>query len=372
MPTSEVARLPPAPSWACGTGPESDVVLASRARLSRNLAGIPFPHAASDSERRAAERQIMQVVWEELFPSPLGARALDLAPERLSEVERSFLAERSLLDTPIPWRVLATDDERLAVQIGAVDHLRIIGLAPGFVPSRALEVVRDTDRALEQGLNYAVAMDWGYLSSEIMNLGTALCVSTLVHLPALSLLDQIGSISESMENSGYELVPFPPVNRMPTGEAGAHRAPRGARQPSSDATLYLLRNRRTLGSDEVAVVAKLEEYTSTLVHYERGARQELLASKGEEISDSANRALGVLRFARCLPASEAWALISRLRLGVVAEVVSGVSVETVTALLFINQDNHVEQRRACEGNGEDGGTARARIFREMLGVSRAD
>ncbi len=372
MPTSEVARLPPAPSWAWGAGPERDVVVASRARLSRNLAGTPFPHDATDSERRAVERQIMRVVRDSLCPSPFGAGALDLVPERLSRVERSFLAERSLLDTPVPWRILATEDERLAVQIGAVDHLRIVGFASGLAASRVLELVRDTDRRLEDGLNYAVAMDWGYLSSEITNLGTALCASTMVHLPALSLLGQTESISDSLRDSGYELVPFPAADRVATGEVSAHASRPAAGQPLTDAALYLLRNRRTIGSDEVAIVTKLEEYTATLVHYERGARQELLASRGEEISDSANRALGVLRFARCLPAEEAVALISRLRLGVVAEVVPGISTETVTTLLFINQDNHVEQRRAHEGNGEDGGTVRARIFREMLGANRAD
>ncbi len=351
MPKSEVVRLPLVPAWACGSGPERDVVLASRARLSRNLAGMPFPHGASDPERRAVDQQILAAVRDELSPKPFGPRALDIAPDRLDEADRGFLAERSLVDDPLPWRVIATDDERLAVQIGAVDHLRIVGIVPGLAPLVGLELIRDADKALERCLNYAVAMDWGYLSTEITNLGTALRVSTLVHLPALEMLDQIGPIRDSMENSGYELVPF---------------------ASTMHAALYLLQNRRTLGSDEAAIVAKLEEYTATLVHYERGARQELVAARGDQISDSANRALGVLRFARCLPAAEAWALISSLRFGVVAEVVPGVSVETVTTLLFINQDNHVAQRRVREGNGEDGGMVRARIFREMLGAGQTE
>ncbi|MFW6260437.1 MAG: hypothetical protein ACOC6J_02525 [Spirochaetota bacterium] len=41
MRASELSRLPLVPAWLSGTGAERDVVIASRARLARNLADEP-------------------------------------------------------------------------------------------------------------------------------------------------------------------------------------------------------------------------------------------------------------------------------------------------------------------------------------------
>ena len=37
--------------WLGESGPDSDVVLSSRVRLARNLAGVPFVNRASDADR---------------------------------------------------------------------------------------------------------------------------------------------------------------------------------------------------------------------------------------------------------------------------------------------------------------------------------
>ena len=356
MQISEVGQLSFAPEWATVPGPDGDVVLASRARLARNLAGPPYPPSAAEADRSAAQKEILDAIRDELAGPFSPADSLDLEVHRLAPSVRSFLAERSLLDEPAPERILATRDESLLLHLGSVDHLRIVGMSSGSSLAQTLDRVREVDRALERRLNYAVAMDWGYLSSEITNLGTALRASTLSHVPALAMLDRLEAMSAGMEDSGYELVPFDAAESLGAWSSG----------------LCLLRNRKSLGWDEPTTVANLDEYTRALVHYERAARQELLADRREDITDAANRALGVLRFARSLPAVEARSLLSSLRFGVVAGVVSGVAVETVTTLLIVNQDFHVEQRRAREGEGEERGMVRARMLRTMLRVDHAD
>ena len=356
MQISEVGQLPFAPEWATIPGPDADVVLASRVRLARNLAGRPYPPGAGQPERADAQREILEAVREDLAGLFSPADSLDLEVHRLDPQVRSFLAERSLLDEPAPERILTTRDESLSLHLGSVDHLRIVAMSSGCSLPPTLARAREVDRILERRLTFAVAMDWGYLSSDITNSGTALRASTLSHVPALAMLDRLEAMSTGMEDSGYELVPFDPAD------------PLGARSSG----LCLLRNRKTLGWDEPTIIANLEEYTTALVHYERAARQELLAGRGDDIADTANRALSVLRFAQSLPAVEARSLLSSLRLGIVAGVVSGVSVETVTTLLIVNQDFHIEQRRAREGEGEERSIVRAKMLRTMLRVDHAD
>lgn len=354
MRTSELSMLPLAAPWLTRSGVDDDVALATRVRLARNIAGVPFPHAAGPDDRELIVESVLAAVREELRPEPFGADALDLSPTELSPDDRGLLAERSLIDGAVPERLIVAADEALSLQINSVDHLRIVTLAAGRAGPAALERARAIDRALEKRLNYAVAMDWGYLSSEITNLGTAMRVSTLVHVPALTTSGRIESMSASMATSGYELVPWFP-------DEASNRS----------SSLHLLRNRRTLGSEEDAIVSKLEDYASKLVHYERVARDELRATRGEEIADSANRALGILRFARSLSAVEARSLVSHLRLGVVAGLVTDVAVETVTTLLLINQDSHMARSLAREGEDGDIDTVRAGVFRTLLAMDRA-
>lgn len=354
MRTSELSMLPFAAPWLTRSGPDDDVALATRVRLARNIAGVPFPHAAGPDDRELVVESVLAAVREELRPEPFGADALDLAPGELSPDDRNLLAERSLVDGSVPTRLVVAGDESVSLQIDAVDHLRIVTLAAGRAGEAALERAREIDRALEKRLNYAVAMDWGYLSSEITNLGTAMRASTLVHVPALATTGRIEAMSASMANSGYELVPW-------FSDEASDRS----------SALHLLRNRRTLGSDEDAIVSKLEDYASKLVHYERAARDELSATRGGEIADSANRALGILRFARSLSAVEARSLVSHLRLGVVAGLVTDVAVETVTTLLLINQDSHMARGRAREGDEGDIDAVRAGVFRKLLATDRA-
>ena len=351
--TSELSRLPVAAEWSRSAGPDHDVAVATRMRLSRNLSGLPYPQTAPDHERAAAVDAVLAAIREELTPEPFGADSYELHPSGFSESERRFLAERSFSDDATPARVMVTPEENLALVVGGVDHLRIVALAAGSDFENALNRARRIDCTLEKKLNYAVAMDWGYLAADIANLGTGLRASVLVHVPALALLGRLESMATSMDNSGYELIPF-------FADEG---------YDSSGSSLCLLRNLRTLGSDEDAIVGKLEEYTSKLVHYERAARDELRAARGEEIADSANRALGILRFARSLSAVEARSLVSHLRLGIVAGLVSGVAVEAVTTLLLINQQSHIE-RNASEGEGEID-AVRARVFRDVLGAGQA-
>ncbi len=368
MRTFELSSLPLVPAWLSATGAERDVVIASRARLARNLADEPYPAAGDDRVGEGypskATALVASSVRAELAPDPFGAESIELDVHALSGAARELLAERGICDGEPPEKLFLTSDERLALVIGGVDHLRIAAVLPGFVLDDALALVRRVDRQLERSLNYAVSMDWGYLASEITNLGTGLRVSTLVHVPALAALGRLETMGASMENSGYELVPYFAEESLAgaASEAGIEAA---------GSALCLLRNRRTLGSDEDAITSKLEDYTSKLVHYERAAREELRDARGEEIADSANRALGVLRFARSLSAVEGRSLVSHLRFGVVSGLVSDVAVETVTTLLLINQERHMERHRAPEGERDDADLVRARVFRDMLIASQA-
>ncbi len=365
MPISELSRLPVKAPWMGGEGPDSDVVLSSRVRLGRNLAGRTFPHASSDIVRFETLEYIETVIRDELFPEPLGAETLQIDPVSLTDDERRFLDARSLADGDLPSRILIDPDEEIVLHIDGTDHLRLSVTQAGLSLDTALDRARSIDISLENRLQYAVSMDWGYLSSRITDLGTAMRASVLVHVPALAGLGRLCSMARSMASSGYELVPYHSDESFPSNldadEVVAAELSRDNDVPS----LCLLRNTRTLGSDEDVITTKLSDYTGRLVSYERAAREELMREQRTTIAENANRALGILRFARSLTAPEARDLVGQLRLGVLSRLVDEVSLPAVTSLLLIGQDSQAA-RWTPDADKGDIDTVRARIFRDVL------
>jgi protein arginine kinase len=321
-----------APSWFASAGDDNDVVLSSRVRLSRNLADHAFPgdqqqNASAEEQQVHVADLVTSAVRGELMPDLLDTETLELRPEELLPESRALLSERRIGAGPDgrwPRRLFVSADESVDISIGLIDHIRITARASGDRLERAFERAKELDRRLEEVLAYAVSLDFGYLSTEIRNSGTALRASVLLALPALSESGKIPELSEEMELSGCSLV------------ADDHLNIEG-REPQ----VYCLRNDRTLGMSEEAILSELEERTRALVHYERIAREALVVSGAEVIADASHRALGLLRSARLLTADEALSLLGQLRLGVVTDLVQGVAVDTVNALLFLVGDGHV-------------------------------
>ena len=48
--------------WLRGSGPQSEIVISSRIRLARNLAGYPFIRRCTDTDRQAIEKTFQEAV----------------------------------------------------------------------------------------------------------------------------------------------------------------------------------------------------------------------------------------------------------------------------------------------------------------------
>src|SRR5690554_4241665 len=114
------ANLGKTPSkWMLGTGPEPDVAIASRVRLARNVAGIPFPAVASDEQAAKVLRMAQDAVADS------SAELADLefiAMADLSPLERRLLVERHLISPQHTQHttykgVLIRGDEAVSVMV---------------------------------------------------------------------------------------------------------------------------------------------------------------------------------------------------------------------------------------------------------------
>jgi len=338
--------LPPVMPWLSEPRADGDVALCARVRLGRNLAEYPFTDTPQSVHPYWDAIAACQEAVEEASAGELELTRIEGVS--LKADQASFLRDRALLEEQVPAALAVDVGERTAFLFGGRDHLCITTIEPGLQARAAQERAQHWDQRLEQRLNYAVALDWGYLSTDITELGTAMRASLLFHLPALVEVERFSLLSDVLQERGFRL--------------------RKLNDESS--SLFWLENRQTIGMSEEVIISKLEDAGRSVVSSEREARTTLLRGRRTEVSERAHRAYGLLQFSRSLSSKEALQLISDLRLGVVCGLLTSIGVPLADSLFFLARDGHISVY--CDENNEQQegerniNQARAQLIQDLL------
>src|SRR3712207_2488536 len=170
--------------WLRGSGPMSEIVISSRIRLARNVAGSPFLTKCTRHQRQALEQKVRETI--------LGARianeTLYVDLEAAPELDRQLLVERHLISRPHAAAegargVAVGENETVSIMVNEEDHLRLQVLRSGLQLEEAWEQINKIDDALESKLDWAFHPRFGYVTACPTNVGTGIRVSVMLHLP---------------------------------------------------------------------------------------------------------------------------------------------------------------------------------------------
>ena len=179
------------PAWLSVDAPDSDVVLSSRVRVMRNLAGFRFVHRESEAE--------LQAIMGRIFAASQ-ASGLDLQTfKNLTNMERDYLVGCRLVSPDFEWtlpgRAVMVDPLRcLAVMVNEEDHVRFQALTAGLSFFNANEIAGQAVYAFGQRLEYAFSPAFGYLSASHINLGAGKRISAMFHLIGLANARRLGGV----------------------------------------------------------------------------------------------------------------------------------------------------------------------------------
>lgn len=283
--------------WLSGGGADSDVILASRLRLARNLAGPTFPETGDEDSLRESCSQISDAIAER-FPH-WGILPLEkLSPDRLGLLMERHMIPR-ITSPSLQGRALASSFQgHLSVCINEEDHLRLQSLDSGLTLRRDLAEVEHHAALLEHHLGFARNTKLGYLTTCPSNLGSGLRASVLVHLPALAWLDALPEVARKIAATGGLTL------RGPHGESSDLGSP-----------FLQLSNQISLGHHNLELVAGVESAARSLAQWERRARERAVSEHKTRLEDTVWRAWGTLSHARLLDRGEGLELLSLVRLG---------------------------------------------------------
>ena len=323
----------------------TDIVLSSRVRLARNLAGLHFPQNLTSAQ--------LQELVERVNGAINGKH--DFLLMRMPELpvrERRLLVERHLISPDLAQSAqgaaLISKDETVSILVGEEDHLRIQAMLPGMQLEEADTLSMSIDGMLSEKLPYAFDEELGYLTACPTNVGSGMRASVMLHLPALSLTGQTDALLANISKLGYAV-------RGIYGEGS-----------STPGHIYQISNQMTLGILEEDIVSNLMATITRVIDHERTVREALYRNSRLEVEDIVYRSCGMLRYARKLSTKEAMENISNLKLGCGIGILPEGAQKTLNKLLTDVQSACLEQRTGSEMTEQQRDEARASVVREAI------
>lgn len=344
MQAQRVHNSTPFPAWVSNEGPAEDVVLSTRARLARNVEGIPFPSRMKDADLRRVSEIVSHAVHgsEGRF-----GKLRTIHPERMSGFERTTLvdahvASRQHVNGGNHRLVVVNESGTLSLMVNEEDHLRVQCILPGLQPMTALHMAREFDAFLSGKIRYARADNYGYLTSSLGNIGTGLRLSVLMHLAGL------GFTREATDTL--------------TAAAELKTSVRGLFGEGTDAIgyLYQVSNVTTIGYSEKEIASRVRAAADHLIARERSVRRGL--ARDGELLYAVQKARDKVMESRSLSSRDAAMCLSILRLGSALGLSDDLSLKDFNELLV---STHLG---ATSSISDD--TRRAKLIRAKLSERR--
>jgi protein arginine kinase len=333
----------------CEEEPDN-LVISSRIRLARNIKDQPFPDKLSDEKARSIVNKIEDALFssshmKDEFKSVYLWR--EDKNSRLSFVEKHLVSSK-LVENDLKSAFIVNNDQTVSIMINEEDHIRLQCISGGLDLDQILDCSNKIDDLIEEKIDYAFDEKIGYLTACPTNIGTGLRASVMIHLPALSMNNQINGILNTLTQVGMTI-------RGLYGEgSGAY------------SNLYQISNQVTLGISERDIIANLKAVVNQLINQENLSREQVLTNCRYEIEDRIFRSLGILKTARIIDPSECLKLLSNVRMGVEMGIINNINKKVLNYLLVNTQPATLGKMFDNKLSTKDLNIKRADYIREKL------
>jgi len=275
--------------------------------------------------------------------------------EELSTWDCKYFVERRIaspqfIENSYPALLVVGQNEALSIMVNEEDHLRIQCIEVGLGIGEAWKKISRVDDELEEFLNFSYSRKFGYLTACPTNLGTGMRVSIFVHLPALSMREEVETALEQFSTSEIAVRGFYGEGSEPIGN------------------IFQVSNQVTLGRAENKVVDSLTKIANELVETERKARTKQFNDDRIQVEDAVFRALAILRNARVMSSLEAMDLLSMVRLGIELGLVKNMNRLAVNQLMVLVQPAHLQKIYDTDLSPQERDIVRAEFIRENFEV----
>lgn len=308
-------------NWINSKNKDNGIVLSSRIRLARNISKVPFPDKLSNEQgRKIVENISSRFLNDENINDKYKCICL-WKNDKNSNIEylERHLISKKLVENKNKSAFIINENETVSIMLNEEDHIRLQAISNGFDLMNSYAELGKIDDILERKIDYAFDEKIGYLTACPTNLGTGMRASVMVHLPALSMNNEMGRVLNALTQIGITI-------RGTFGEGS-----------KALGDMYQISNQITLGISEIDIISNLNAVVNQILNQEQLSREQVMKKYKYELEDKIYRSLGILENAVILDKDECLRLISSVRMGVEMGIIDNISIRNLDALLINTQ-----------------------------------
>ncbi|KAJ52207.1 protein arginine kinase [Clostridium tetanomorphum] len=337
-------------NWLNFSGGNKDIVLSSRIRLARNIKDISFPHKLKEDEGRDVVNKVEEAFYTSIHTEE-DYKTLYLW--QMDDINNRAYLEKHLISNKLITNnkksaFILNKDETVSIMINEEDHLRLQCITSGMNLEEAYDSADKIDNFLEEKLDYAYDEKLGYLTACPTNIGTGLRASVMIHLPALSMNNEMNGVLKVLTQVGMTI-------RGLYGEGSISRG-----------NIYQISNQITLGLSEKEIIDNLKAVVGEIINQENLCRQKLISNYKYELEDKIYRSLGILKSAVLLETGECLNFLSDVRFGIEMGIINEVNKEILNSLIVDVQPAMLQKSYNDKFTDNLRNLNRAKLVRERL------
>lgn len=334
-------------NWYLQNGKDSDVVLSSRVRLSRNMQNYPFTIKCSKEDLNKILEEVKEIV-----PSlGYGLKFINLKDiddiTKIALVEEHIISPDFAMKKNVNGAIVINEEENICIMINDEDHIKLQVFSSGQELENLMNLAVEIDEKLGNLVKYSYSKRFGFLTVSPINVGTAMKASVMVHLPALTLTGNINKVLQIVNNFGMNI-------RGVYGEG-----------TQSQGNVYQISNKQTLGLTEKEIIKNLEIITEKVIEQERLARKYLAKDK-IELEDRVLRAYGLLKYSAKLSVEECRKLLSDVKLGTDLGIIKELDDAKVSKLSLYTKPGNLQKYLGKALDGYERDIKRTEVIKQII------
>lgn len=338
-------------NWLNNDTASDGIVINTSMSFGRNFVHSKFTDKLKDDEARNNITSVYNIVSNKIKDDIKLIRLSELDKDAMKVYRDKQIIDDSLIQRKDKAAFIVNNNETLSVMINEEENLRIQCTVDEIDLENQFEYINKIDDYIGEDMSYAFSNEYGYISSNPINLGTGMKVSVLLHLPGLSASKEIKEISGQLKKAGV----------IVEGAYGEKSKPIGH--------MYRIYNKSLIGENEKQIINNMEEAVYNIISDEKEYRHTMLLNNRQEIEDRIFRAYGILTNARILKQDEALELLSDLRLGSEFGLLN-INKKVLNNILVKSQDSFINFQIGAEKEELDKDIIRAKVVRELLNEER--
>lgn len=293
----------------------SSIVISSNVKLRRNLAGFNFPSTLDD----IAGVKVLNKLADTILKLDDDYRIYKF--KSLPEIDKNIMLEKGLvtkrlLDNSDFSATILSKEEDISIMINEDDHLLESCTKSGLSLILAYDTLNSVDNEILSKLDIAFDDSFGFLTSNIGNIGTGLDASVKLFLPGLRLTGKLRNVQNEINQLGFD-IEFAGDSDIKDNEY-----------------LYQISNKQTIGRRESDYIIKITELAIRISEMEIASRNELLSKTYiDDVRDMVFRAWGIATNCYKLSDMEAQKILSELKIGVALDFIRFKEISCIDNLL---------------------------------------